>query len=301
MRKYTHNTAFIIPTKDRPDDLRKLLASLERQTCPVCQLIIVDGSDNSIEYLLSDYPKLQIDYKIVRPPGLTRQRNEGMKMLRAEIDLVGYLDDDLVLEDDAVENLHEFWEAAGDDVGGASFNIVNNISSRFNWFTYIFDMNKGKQGVVLKSGYNVVLFPVEQDTRVEWLCGGATIWRRGVIDEYKYDETISGFGYYDDVDYSLTVNKKYKLFMMAGSRVYHFPPQRKGRDQFKVARSIVINRYILVRKHKELSLLHFYWAVLGQIIVYTLLGIIRLNKERLLKASGVIAGIIWVLRGKDIH
>ena len=39
----TVKLAYVVPTKDRPDDLRKLLESLAAQTRAPDQIVIVDG------------------------------------------------------------------------------------------------------------------------------------------------------------------------------------------------------------------------------------------------------------------
>ena len=45
---FTIRMAYVIPPKDRPDDMQILLVSLQRQTRGVEQIIVVDGSDPAI-------------------------------------------------------------------------------------------------------------------------------------------------------------------------------------------------------------------------------------------------------------
>jgi len=110
--------AYVVPTKDRPDDLHVLFKSLQKQTKQPDQIIIVDGSDPDIKYVCDDYLDLDITYVREFPPSLARQRNAGMAALNDEITVAGYLDDDLELEPDATEKMISFWENAEDDVGG---------------------------------------------------------------------------------------------------------------------------------------------------------------------------------------
>src|SRR5438045_4134033 len=95
--------AFVVPTKDRPHDLRRMLASLNAQTRMPEQIIVVDGSKPDVQHVTAEFPALSIDYIRVYPPSLAAQRNAGMQRLRNDITLAGYLDDDVVLEADAVE------------------------------------------------------------------------------------------------------------------------------------------------------------------------------------------------------
>ena len=120
---------FVIPTKDRGEDLRRMLRSLVAQTRLPDQVIVVDGSGVEVSWCAAEFPELKIDYVRMLPPSLSAQRNAGMAMLRAEITHAGYLDDDVVLELDAVYEMASFWGGAALDVGGAAFNVVNGASS----------------------------------------------------------------------------------------------------------------------------------------------------------------------------
>ncbi len=47
--------ALIVPTKDRPEDLNNLFVSIQKQTRSADLVIVVDGSDDPIEYILKDF------------------------------------------------------------------------------------------------------------------------------------------------------------------------------------------------------------------------------------------------------
>jgi len=226
--KFQHKIALIIPTRNRPELLANLLRSLQAQTVKPHQVIIVDGSDQPIETEIKQFLSHSVSYMRVFPPSLTKQRNEGVKALNENTTLVGYLDDDTVLERDAVEAMLSFWEHCPDDLGGSSFNITNRLSGKVSLFTRLFNklfcLNDDRQGVVLRSGANPVVSPVLKDTYTEWLSGGATVWRRQVLEEFKYDEWFAGGAYVEDIDFSLTVAKKYKMVVLQGARLQHLPP-----------------------------------------------------------------------------
>ena len=100
----------IVCTKDRPKDMRTLLGSIVSQTRAPDRMIVIDGSDDPIQYVLGEFPTLKIEYRAVRPPSLPKQRNVGIGMLGANETWVGFLDDDLVLESDALAELEKFLE-----------------------------------------------------------------------------------------------------------------------------------------------------------------------------------------------
>src|SRR5688572_20033463 len=88
-----HKLAIVVPTKDRPVELRRMLESVAAQTRRPEQVIVVDGSAPDIRAVVDGFPELAIDYVRVYPPSLSRQRNAGMRVVRGDITLAGYLDD----------------------------------------------------------------------------------------------------------------------------------------------------------------------------------------------------------------
>jgi len=277
------------------------LQSLQEQTLPANQVIVVDGSDQPIESEIKQFLSPSVSYMRVFPPSLTKQRNEGIKALGEDITLVGYLDDDIVLEKDAVGAMLRFWEHCADDIGGSSFNITNTSPSRLNLFgklfCKLFYLNDGRQGVVLRSGINQGVSPVLKDTYTDWLCGGATIWQRQVVEEVKYDEWFKGWAYVEDVDFSFTVSKRYKLVVVQSARVQHLPPPFASKKLYSLGRVLTTQRYHLVKKHSELSVGLFYWATVGQIISGFLYGIMKRRLDPIRVALGNIAGLFDIIIG----
>jgi GT2 family glycosyltransferase len=266
------------------------------------QLIVVDGGERTVDGLIRDFPSLNIEYIRFYPPRLTKQRNAGVKALKSEITLVGYLDDDVVLEKDAIEILLNFWKQAGSEVGGTSFCIENeNLNIRTpkinwfdRWFNYIFYIDRGKRGVLLKSGLNTSSYPLHGNTYVEWLCGGATVWRREIIEEYKFDENFGGHGYFDDLDYSFRVGQIYSLVIVADAKVKHFSPTRTPKEWYHIVKSdMVYNRYYFVKKHSKFSIPLFYLATIGLLLKAAM----RSENGFSLEVWGYIVGLFNVVRG----
>lgn len=296
--EFRHKIALIIPTRNRLKILIRLLDSIKGQTVLPDQVIIVDGSDHAIEDEIKTYLNLTVNYKRVFPPGLTRQRNEGRKALREDITLVGYLDDDIVMGKYAVEAMLSFWETAPEDMGGTSFNITNNSPVKPFFLTRLFRINNGRQGHVLKSGSCTGYDVLSENIYTQWLSGGATIWSRKVFEEYKYDEWYEGWAYYEDADFSFTISKKYKLAVVYLAKVQHLPPPIKPKKINSFIKSHVVQQFYFVKKHKELSVPAFYWSIIGNIIISTLIGIKKLRPAPFSEVRGYIAGLITVAAGK---
>lgn len=300
MNTYKHKIAFIIPTKDRPEDLGNLLSSLQAQTYKPDQLIVVDGGSETVEGLTSNCDNLSIKYLRVYPPGLTKQRNAGVKALRSDITLVGFLDDDLTLEKDALEQMLKYWETASPEIGGSSFNLYHNVApkppNRFKTIFHRLFVTGGEKGKILRSGCNTILSPVYEDTYVEWLSGGATVWKREIINNYKFDEWFAGYGHYDDVDFSYTVSHCYKLIVLSKAKANHYMRPINKKKYYIFCKGDIINRFYFVKKH-HFPLPCFYTAALGQITNYLFRVIFTNERADILKVLGNMAGLFCVLRG----
>lgn len=258
--------AYVVPTKDRPDDLRKLLESLRHQTIQATQIVIVDGSDSPIEAILQDYPELPLTYVRVYPPSLARQRNAGMAALHPEIAVAGYLDDDLELDPVATERMQAFWATTNSRTGGAAFTIVNQPGrGRIGTLISDFFLLNGKaQGKVLRSGFATSILPRDRTERTDWLYGGATLWRRSVIESYRYDEWYIGHGYLEDLDYSHRVAQTHDLYVVAEARCWHWPKPVRIEQNYTLGRQQVLNRIYFTRKFDHFSQIAFLWAMFGQ-------------------------------------
>jgi GT2 family glycosyltransferase len=295
-----HKIAYVVPTKDRPDDLRKMLASVAAQSRLPDQVVVVDGSSPTIEGVLKDFPGLSLTYVRVFPPGLAKQRNAGMAQVRSEITIAGYLDDDLVLEPDATEKMLAFWEKAGPDVGGAAFCTANQPSASSGLSVGIgalFKIADRKPGILLSSGFQSQIPAIDETIETDWLYGGATIWRCEVVAEFSYDEWYVGTGYLEDVDYSYRVHQKYRLFVIGEARVNHYSRPVPLERNFLLGRHQVINRTYFVKKMKKFSQLPFAWGIVGQVVHNVASSVARRDTAGIRRAGGNLLGIYDVLTG----
>ena len=288
----------MVSTKDHPEDLDRMLASVARQSFLPDQIIIVDGGDETVADVVKNFPSLNIEYLRVYPPSLARQRNLGIEAIDPSMNLAGFLDDDLVLEPDAIEAILTFWEHSANDVRGARFNIITDTFPKAIWLKSLFLLDSAKRGVVLRSGHPTLTGPVAENKYVSWLTGGATTWRNDVFREFEFDEWFLGTGYLEDLDFSYRVRKKYKLVVVADARVQHFSHPVRKEINYVLGKWQVVNRMYFVKKHHELSGLLFYWAYLGELMSNVSAGVWKRDGGRLRRALGNCTGLIMVARGK---
>jgi glycosyltransferase involved in cell wall biosynthesis len=290
--------AYVVPTKDHPADLRKMLTSLQGQTRLPDQVVVVDGSDPDIEYICGEFKSLPITYVCCYPPSLAKQRNAGMRALSIDISVAGYLDDDLVLKPDATERMAAFWQSADADVGGASFSIVNQPSIHREWTLRLFMMHGDPPGRVLASGFPCYIPFVEETIETEWLYGGATLWRRAIIRKYEYDEWYIGHGFLEDLDYSYRVSREKKLFVVGDARTWHFSAPMSQARQYELGRQQTFNRLYFVRKLGTFNSFAVAWALFGTVLLNVLAVIRRPNWPTVQRLRGNLVGILAALFGR---
>lgn len=278
-----------------------MLESLACQTRIPDQVIVVDGSDPDVRRVVDAFPGLPLDYVRVFPPSLAKQRNAGMARLRPDITLAGYLDDDIVLENEAVAAMLSFWNHADDRLGGTAFNITNTPPARWARVKSWLGLDHPTPGRLLNSGCTSILGNQDRDVETDWLCGGATVWRREVIDSYRYDEWFRGTGYLEDVDFSFNVRGRYKLALVAGARLAHYsPPVRRDRH-FLLGKWQIINRMYLVRKYRDRGLSPFaaWVASLGMAALHLAMAAFRGDGTQWDQFRGNIAGMASELAGRS--
>ncbi|OQX70525.1 MAG: hypothetical protein B6D62_04700 [Candidatus Cloacimonas sp. 4484_275] len=171
-------TSVIVATKDRFENVLSCLESVMKQSVLPETFIVVDASEKDglqtqLKNKLAD-SSIELIY-IKAEPGLTRQRNLGIKANRNE--LVLFLDDDVVLDKKYLEQMKRiFSEDKKRKIGGATGFITN--TSDYNKFSKfirkLFCLAEIKKGEVKKSWANCgVASEIKEKTEVQWLSGNA--------------------------------------------------------------------------------------------------------------------------------
>ena len=303
MNTYKHiytgqDIAIIIPTKDRPDKIKKLLASIANQTVMCGRVIIVDGGQSVKDIVMSFSKRLPVEYFECHPPGQIRQRNMAISQIDKHTPLVGSLDDDIVLEPQALQAMIAFWNICEYNTAGVSFNIVNNPPYRHSWARAMIGMSSRQQGRVLRSGYNIAIFPTDKDLRTQWLCGGATIWKSNILKNYHHQEISSSWAICEDIIFSYPISKQFPTYVCANAKVRHeheYDHKIKMKYHY-YGRTVTLWRLYFVESHAELSRNYFLWMTIGQITVRFALGICLLRMRELQYAIGQLEGLITGLK-----
>ena len=287
----------IVCTKNRSNDLTKLICSLCRQTLLPDELIVIDASEDDNTYKILQGKKYKKFFNIIyekTEAGLTKQRNTGVS--RAKGQYLFFFDDDVILEDDFIDIVYRtFKQYEGNNVGGIMGRIVNIYKSPKNWdqlFKKIFFLSDIGKGRVKLSGLPSIKID-NNISFVESLPGGCSAYRKKVFLDYKFDENLKGYAYLEDVDFSFRVGKKYKLLYQPEARLSHFPSTYLTGDKRVFKKQLVQHQRYLFKKNMPKNIQYHIglWASLIGALLYN--GIIQRDPRACL---GIIEGLLNPLK-----
>jgi glycosyltransferase involved in cell wall biosynthesis len=246
---------FVVATKDRPDDLSRMLKSLAAQTRSPDLVAVVDSSAVPVSHLVNEFrEQLPVHYLQYFPPSASAQRNAGIRAVPSSMDLIAFLDDDATLEPEALERMLAFWAKAAPDVGGAAFNMVNHpeqaLSRLKRWpLVKRLGIYSGRPGQVMPSGWQTMTGFVSTDLFVDWLPSTAVVWRSKILRTCRFDEFYHGYSYLEDLDFSYMIRRRWRLIVVANARYYHYPSPIRHVRQYGFGRTEVRNRLYFVTQN----------------------------------------------------
>lgn len=266
-------TSFLITTKNRRDELIACVKTIADQSILPDELVVVDGGELSVETdLLSALgPTVGLVYKQTTP-GRTNQLNVGIRMARG--DPVVFIDDDVLLEPDFHAELLQAFKTGGPKVGGVQASIVDDAlhvwpARLFKTIFLLSRHTKDSAAKMLPSGYYTSPARATQlrEAQALRLCGVA--FRRKVLQEFTFDESLQGYALKEDVDFSFRVSHEYRLLISPSARFRHLKTPTARMSVRKKYRMHVVNNYILFRKNlggSSWRWVAFYWAMVGRVL-----------------------------------
>lgn len=205
----------IIPTKNRAVDLARTIETLLQQTVQPLELIIVDQSPSP-----TFTRKVTIPIVCIHDPklsGLTAARNASMKIARGDIWL--FLDDDVLLEPDFIE---EILKAYDTNVTGVSGIITNYSVPPLKQRLWEAVFQRGpfrdeRQTIYRKAAKLQGARPI----RVRQFGGGLMSFRASAIRNHRFDANLSGASPGEDIDFCAGLPKESILVITPRARLIH--------------------------------------------------------------------------------
>lgn len=299
--------AVVIPTRDRPDSLRRTLKSLAEQSRRPDVIAIASSGAMARQYVevIGAFPEIRIDHRHVEPGSASGQRNIGLNAVKEESDLIAFIDDDVVLDPTSIETMLRFFETAPADVGGAGFNLRNMTAPETTrkWalgpvktLYGLFVRESSEKGKVLRSGFPTPIYPASETMRVDWLETLAVVFRKKVLDEFQWIESYGGYDYVGFVDFTYTVGKRYKLYVVSDAWVTHYAGPI--RNSYTLGKKQILSRIYFVRKHPELSLPRCMGALVLHTAFNVAVGVMLRDRGYFQRARGNLAGFAQVAIGR---
>lgn len=208
------NFDVVIPTKNRPKDLSRLIESINSSTVLPLNVIIIDQSDKIESVVSSDkYNVNHIHAKEVT--GLCAAKNLGVSHCHS--DVIHFFDDDIILDSDYFEIINQHL-SKNPDVYGVCGRQKNSKSSRIKLAAFSLFHTGPFKDIRKKcnSGYEKKEFVL---TNI--LPGGITAYRKEIFNLFHFDEALIKYCLGEDMDFSYRASKKYKLAFATNALALH--------------------------------------------------------------------------------
>jgi GT2 family glycosyltransferase len=285
-----------IPTKDRPEELKRCIESVLEQTVLPAEIIIIDdGNLDQLVYKQIIEPHARFIYFKKDKPSTAASRNLAKSLTSNNLILM--LDDDTALDKEFIKNISKiFNKDINKEIGIVGGIIVNR--KRKSWFDMLyrrlFLLDNGNPGRLLPWGFQTGFNGLVQDIIVDWVSTCAACFRRDVLEEFFFEELEGGRNALEDVEFSWKVfkSKKYKMIVTPAARLYHYHSSTHREAMFNTGFKQAFKRCWIFKKYCDRTLKNtmlFGWAMTGHI-----LGMI--GTGRLKTALGNIGGIISFLK-----
>jgi glycosyltransferase involved in cell wall biosynthesis len=302
-RKILMKTSVIIPTYNRPNELKTCLLSILDQSRLPDEIIVIDDGE------LEDMPyreELQqrsihcvFTKKLQKGPNYSR--NLASKIAEGEIYV--FFDDDVVLTPNYIEEIVRVYESGFDvklgGVGGVDLNF--KISGLLNILEYIYNIvfliSPIHPGDVTITGFSEHILPAEAYPfktiiKAKVLPGGISSFHKRVFEQFLFaedypDNRCQG----EDKDFSLRVSKKFNLYIQPTAQLYHYPSSIERPNKYQMGKNIILSAYRLfsryIRKGKFDQIL-FYYSVFGYLIKFFFRYLVTFKKGEMDRIKGII-------------
>lgn len=263
------SVSVVVPSKNRPDEIARMLRSLRAQPTMPFEVIVVDQSDPA--YRLEGFPEL-VHVHAPQLGGLTAARNAGIE--RARGDVVLFFDDDVVLRSDCVREIAGAFAARADLVGAQC--AVHNP-----WDDAPLSLHDVSRRVFEHGFFNPRPKRRRNEKIPRLIDGLASSYRRSLFTRERFDETLPGYGLAEDWDFTKRAARHGALTVVPDARVDHLHSPKNRHDAAAYARLRRTNILYLYDKlgagRDVRNRLWKRWWILGE----TLRGFRQTRKARL--------------------
>lgn len=265
----------IICTFMRPKEIIKVLDSIKKQTIYPYQIIVVDASTNvNTVNSIENYSMNNLDFFYVDETyrGAAKQRNFGIDKLKNDIEIVFFLDDDVVLLPNYCEEIINTYQSNPKALGVGGY-IIDNVKwikvnegykPKFsdyivdNYVTKLTTRNKIRKYFGLLSNLPPGFFPefshgfglLPPSNKIyptEQMIGCSCSYRKNELDKQNFDSFFEGYSLYEDSALSLRTAMKGPLFINTNAKLYHYHAESGRPNKFNYGKMVVRNGWYVWR------------------------------------------------------
>lgn len=295
--------SIVIPTRNRPVLLTRLVSYLESAIDIDHEIVVIDSSDrNKSSENLAKFDNVRYFRTDIKSAAI--QRNIGIDKIE-NTDFVFFLDDDVLPNDNYFKETLETFN--NENVVGVSGLAISTKeckerrppSGLFGLIMKIFLLDAKKDGILLKSGVNIPIRDRESGiSEVDWLIG-CSAWRFNAIGQIRFESDFFGQSLAEDVIFSVRMSKMGKLLTNSKILLEHDESDIERPNRKDFWEMWVKNRYRLVSVANPgaIGKFFFWWANLGQLIILSYSKVRKISYSDG-SISGLIHGGLHVLRNK---
>ena len=298
------DVSVVIPTRNRPESLSRLLKSLSLQTLLPAGVIIVDASEQSIEHttLRQQFPRLNLRV-LHSAPSVCRQRNIGIRETTSPY--IFLCDDDMEPPPEYIERAADYFEQ-NPDAGAVSglvlepleegtFNdgfhpvslstLLSNFIFQHTVWADLSQMHARFPGSLLLYGLRryyqsrgntftlagwPLLTNVDHPVTQTAIYGlGGSIVRREWLIESPFDETLDEYGIGDNYGVALGLPGTKPITVLTTVSIYHHKvaDNRLPRSEAYSRRVLALDYFMAKsRRFSPSNRLLLRWSVIGNLL-----------------------------------
>jgi GT2 family glycosyltransferase len=287
--KMHRDFAVLIPTRNRPEKVAKLLSSLAASNRKPHQVIIVASGDDIWPTVAKFSESLPITYSHTTSRGQIAQKEIGISKIIPAAEWCLFLDDDLLVTPDTIDNA---FEAISSNITGEVIGVglslppttrasdVNLILRRAANF---FGIRSNPPGRVFKNGHASSYLQEKEVVETQWL-NGASLWKSECLDTYGKGFPSTSYAACEDLIFSYPLSKLGKLIYAPNAKLRFQENELSNFDSIGVMEAAAYWRFYLVSTNKELSRWSFAFSQIGR----ALFAIIRTKEHRFQFILGMI-------------
>jgi glycosyltransferase involved in cell wall biosynthesis len=267
--------AILIPTRNRPEKVAKLLSSIRTLSRKPQQIIIVASGEDISTTIAEFSGLLPISYRHTNSIGQIAQKKIGISMIIPTIEWCLFLDDDLLLAPSAIdEAFNAVASLTADEVIGVGLSLPPTTRAYdTSWFlrssANFFGIRANPPGRVFKSGHAASYLQEKRVVETQWL-NGASLWRSEFLDTYGTDFPSTSYAACEDLIFSYPLSKLGKLIYAPNAKLQFQESELSNFESLNVMEAAAYWRFYFVSIHKELSIWSFAFSQIGRAIFATI-------------------------------